>query len=250
MSEPVIRIASTTILVRQEPSLEVLMVKRNQKIDFFSGAMVFPGGKIEPGDLDQDWANVVHGWSETAPDERVPKIAAIRECFEECGVLLATDKPPVVDIEEARAALDVRDISFLEFVRRNEVGIDLALLTYFARWLTPPIVPKRFDTFFFLTEMPRGQDVIHDGKEAIESEWIAPARALELSERGERTILFPTRMNLRLLAQSQTLQEAFVAARKRPIRQVSPKTELRGEKRYLLLSAEDGYGEVAELLKQ
>jgi hypothetical protein len=109
-------------------------------------------------------------------------------------------------------------------------------------------VPKRFDTFFYLIEMPEGQEVANDGRETVENEWIEPAAALRLAEAGRRTIVFPTRMNLRLLAQSQSVRQAIEAAIIRKSRQVSPRVVQRGTQRYLMLSLEDGYGDVEELL--
>jgi 8-oxo-dGTP pyrophosphatase MutT (NUDIX family) len=246
-----VRVASTTMLVRQAPNLQVMMVKRNHQIDFFSGAMVFPGGKVEPGDLDPAWARLAAGWADVPEEERGPRIAALRETFEECGVITATsgERLPAFDVRSARAAMEAGKLSFLDLIGSNGIRIDLTRLGLFARWLTPPIVPKRFDTFFYLIEMPEGQEVAHDGRETVENEWIEPAAALRLAEAGRRTIVFPTRMNLRLLAQSATVHQAIEAARGRTSRQVSPRVEHRGARRYLMLSPEDGYGDVEVLLE-
>jgi len=94
--------------------------------------------------------------------------------------------------------------------------------------------------------MPEGQVVLHDGHETIENEWIAPAAALRLAETGQRTILFPTRMNLRLLSETPTLKEAVQRSGLRKPRQVSPSVEVRDGKRYIRLSRDDGYGDVEE----
>jgi 8-oxo-dGTP pyrophosphatase MutT (NUDIX family) len=245
-----IRVASTIMLVRQVPNLQVLMVKRNREIDSFSGAMVFPGGKVEPRDLDQVWEQWVIGWNDVPDDERGPRVAAVRETFEECGVLVATDRPVIagIDVTATRAEMEGGRLSFLDFVRTHDIKIDLTQLTRFARWLTPPIVPKRFDTFFYLIEMPGGQDAAHDGREAVENEWIEPEAALKLAECGHRTIVFPTRMNLRLLSRSGSIREAIEMAMVRKLRQVSPSIELRDGQRFLRLSPEDGYGDVNEPL--
>jgi 8-oxo-dGTP pyrophosphatase MutT (NUDIX family) len=245
-----IRIASTVMLVRQADELEVLMVKRNQQIDFFSGAMVFPGGKVEPGDLDPAWEAHIRGIDQVAEEERGPRIAASRETFEETGVLACAQACPSPAIaEDARARLEAGELSFLDFVRENGIVLDLTRLTLFARWLTPPVVPKRFDTFFYLIEMPAGQVVRHDGRETIENEWVTAREALRRGEAGERMILFPTRQNLRLLSQTSTIAEAVRAAGGRARRQVTPQIELRADgQRYLRLLPEDGYGEVFEKL--
>lgn len=245
-----IRIASTIMLVQQAPNLQVLMIKRNREIDSFSGAMVFPGGKVEPSDLDQAWEQRVIGWHDVPDDERGPRVAAVRETFEECGVLVATDRPVIssIDVTAMRREMDGGRLSFIDFVRTHDIKIDLTRLTRFARWLTPPIVPKRFDTFFYLIEMQRGQDVAHDGREAVGNEWIEPEAALRLAESGHRTIVFPTRMNLRLLSRSGSIREAIEMAMLRKSQQVSPSIELRDGQRFLRLSPEDGYGDVDEPL--
>lgn len=251
MTQPApIHVASTVMLIRESGRLEILMVKRNQKIDFFSGAMVFPGGKVEPDDVNPAWADFATGWQTVPEDERGPRIAALRETFEETGVLAAADLGGLGPdhLATARALMDAGKLTFLEFVRSRSVTVDLTRLTFFARWLTPPVVPKRFDTFFYLIEMPAGQDARHDGREAVENEWVTPGDALRLYEKGERTILFPTRMNLRLLAQAPRLSDAIRSAHDRAPRQVVPSIETREGRRYLRLHADDGYGEVEEPL--
>jgi 8-oxo-dGTP pyrophosphatase MutT (NUDIX family) len=104
-----IHIASTVMLVREADSLEILMVKRNQKIDFFSGAMVFPGGKLEREDTDPAWSDLAIGWADVPEDERGPRIAALRETFEETGVVAAADMGALTpaDLAAARAAMDL-----------------------------------------------------------------------------------------------------------------------------------------------
>lgn len=245
-----IRIASTVMLVRQAAEIEVLMVKRNQQIDFFSGAMVFPGGKVEPSDLDPVWANHTVGLDATIEEERAPRIAALRETFEETGVLACADcSLSSADADTARARMDAGSLTFLDFVRERGLRLDVARPVLFARWLTPPVVPKRFDTFFYLIDMPDDQAARHDGREAVENEWVSAREALRRGDAGERTILFPTRQNLRLLSQTSTIAEAVSASRGRSRRQVMPRIETRDDgQRFLRLSPEDGYGEVLEAL--
>jgi 8-oxo-dGTP pyrophosphatase MutT (NUDIX family) len=238
------------MLIRETHGLQILMVKRNHQIDFFSGAMVFPGGKVEPQDADPGWPAAAMGWNSTPEEERAPRIAALRETFEECGVLGAAGPVQIGrdEAQDARVAIEAGRLSFLDFVRSRGIKPDLMRLTLFARWLTPPIVPKRFDTFFYLIEMPEGQDVLDDGRETIENEWLAPSAALRLAETGQRRILFPTRMNLRLLSETSALKEAVQRSGLRKPRPVSPSVEVRDGKRYIRLYRDDGYGEVEELI--
>lgn len=242
--------AATTIIARETGELEVLMVKRHHQIDFVAGAMVFPGGKVHDGDRDPAWAEHALNWSETDTEERPLRIAAIRECFEECGVILGDPgrAEPGPEMTRARRAIDQREMDFLDYVREMGIALDLARLTLFARWLTPPVIPKRFDTFFYLAADPSGQDAISDGRETVDAEWVSPARALDLAARGEREIVFPTRMNLKLLAESSSFAEAAAAAGARAHHTVTPRIVTRGGDRFLQLNKRDGYGEVEERL--
>ncbi|WP_201744716.1 NUDIX hydrolase [Neoaquamicrobium microcysteis] len=244
-----IRLASTIMLVREQPVFEVLMVRRHHQIDFMSGAMVFPGGKVEEHDLDPRWAESAIGWNDVAEIERGPRIAAIREAFEESGMLPGCVAPPA-DREgsaHARAAMENGTLAFIDYVRQHEVTLDLRMLTLFSRWLTPPVVPKRFDTFFYVASAPAGEAVA-DGRETVDTEWLAPADALRLAAEGHRTIVFPTRMNLGLLATTRTLAGAVAAAKARSGRTIQPRVEQRGSDRYIMLDPEAGYGHVEELL--
>lgn len=244
-----IRPASTTMLLRQAPDLEVLMVRRNQMIDFVAGAMVFPGGRVDPGDADPAWRERVTGWDSVPEDERAPRIAAIREAFEESGVVIGAGFQPGPDLMPLRKAVEAGEIAFSEAMRSLGVTVDLTRLTLFSRWVTPPVAPKRFDTRFYLVAMPKGQVVSSDGRETVATEWIAPAEALRLAAAGERRIVFPTRMNLRILAESPTISAAEDAAGSRAKRPVIPRIETRNAQRFILLDPEDGYGRVEEELE-
>lgn len=245
-----IRTASTMMLVREAPGVEVLMVKRNYAIDHFSGAMLFPGGKVEASDADPAWAAQVQGWDEIPDSERAPRIGAIRETFEECGILPAVQGYRVgpENTQALRGAMDRGETSFLAYLQQHGLRPDLRALSLFARWRTPPVVPKRFDTYFYLVPAPAEQMAQADGRETILTEWIAADTALDMAARGERTIVFPTRMNLSLLARAGSIADAVAAASMRPARVVEPVVELHGDKRFLRLQVEDGYGPALEPL--
>jgi 8-oxo-dGTP pyrophosphatase MutT (NUDIX family) len=252
MSDPVpALLAATILLVRDKPAFEVLMVKRHHQIDFASGALVFPGGKIEPGDADPAWAQHCRGWGAHPAEERHLRIAALREAFEESAVLLARepDGAPWRATERAAASREriaKGELPFLDLVRELGVQLDLEAMAPFARWITPRMMPKRFDTWFFLATAPDDQLAVCDGYETVDAEWIAPREALRLAEAGARKIIFPTRMNLQLLAQSGGADEALAAAHARPVVVVEPWVEVRDGERYLLLPPDAGYGAVAE----
>lgn len=244
------RPAATILLLRDEPAFEVLMVKRHHQIDFASGALVFPGGKTDPDDGNPGWRDQAIGWERFDPVQREMRVAAIREVFEEAGILLANDRAgqPFSEVCDPalRAAVDQRETSFLEVVRDLKVQLRLDALTVFARWITPEIMPKRFDTFFYSVRAPANQVAACDGHEAVDAEWVAPAEALRLAERGERTIIFPTRMNLKLLAEARSAADAVTRAKERPLVTIMPELVERDGQRLLTIPADAGYGAVTE----
>lgn len=244
-----VRAAATTILARDRGGLEVLFVTRHHAVDFVANAAVFPGGKVEPGDHDPGWRSQVTGWAETLGDQRPLRIAAIRECFEECGLLLGDPGRLPADRAELRHAVDRGGLGFLDLARQTGMRPDLTALVPLSRWLTPPVVPKRFDTFFFVARAPEGESASMDGRETVEVEWLSPARALDLAGQGERRIVFPTRMNLQVLARCDTVEAALAQAAAHPDAQVTPEVVTRGGDRFLRLDERAGYGPVEERLE-
>jgi len=249
-----IKPAATILLLRDEPAFEVLMVKRHHQIDFASGALVFPGGKSHAGDHDEAWAEHVLGWADHDAEQRGLRIAAIREVFEEAGILLAKRRNGEPIGGEAcpmdvRQAVDAGATPFLDVVRGLDAQLDLAALTVFARWITPAVVAKRFDTWFYLVKAPDDQLAACDGRETVDAEWIPPAEALRLGEAGERTVIFPTRMNLKLLAEARSGSDAVGRAQGRRLVTVQPKVIQKDGGRFLALPPDAGYGVVEEPLE-
>ena len=217
------RPAATVLLVRDGPEgLQVFMVVRHHKIDFASGALVFPGGKVDAEDVALTGGDV----------EKAARFAAIRETYEECGVLLA----------RGAVALPADRRPFRERLEAEKLEPALDALTPFAHWITPPILPKRFDTRFYIVAAPADQTAMHDGSEAVDSVWIEPARAIREGAEGRRTLVLATRLNLELLGQSATAAEAIALAQKRRIVTVEPRP-LKTESGYrLTIPLEAGYG--------
>jgi 8-oxo-dGTP pyrophosphatase MutT (NUDIX family) len=248
----VLRPSSTLLMVRDGAAgLEVFMVKRNHAIDFASGALVFPGGKLADGDSDP----VLMG-RHARPGNFDPALTsfafgAIREAFEESGLLLARAKGdgallPAARVETLghwreplnRGEKTLRDMAETE-------GLDYALdtLVPFAHWITPDVMPKRFDTWFFLAPAPSDQIGVHDGSESVDSEWVGAQAALDDWEAKTRTIVFATRMQLVKLARSNTVAEALAATRRDTVVDVMPvldKTSF--AEPHLRIPAEAGYG--------
>jgi len=250
-----VRPAATVLLLRDEPEFQVLMVKRHHQIDFASGALVFPGGKTAASDHDPAWADHALGWAEIEADQRPFRIAAVREIYEEAGILIARDAagasfPGDERAHVARDAIAKDDAAFLPLIRELDVAIDLTALTVFARWITPAFTPKRFDTWFYVARADSEQLAICDGWETVDAEWIAPREALRLADAGERTVIFPTRMNLQLLAEAQSASDAIARAEARKLVTVLPVVERRETGRFLVIPSDAGYGEIAEPMER
>jgi 8-oxo-dGTP pyrophosphatase MutT (NUDIX family) len=243
--------AATILMLRDEPTFEVLMVKRHHQIDFAAGALVFPGGKTHAGDDDWRWEERCLGWGDSLPHKRALRIAAIREAYEEAGILLARHLggAPFRGDERATAARD--DVGkdrreFIDLIVELDLYLDLEALTVFARWITPNIMPRRFDTWFYVAKAPEEQLAVCDGSETVDAEWIEPSEALRLGELGQRTVIFPTRMNLQLLGEAKNAEDAMHRARARELVTVEPKVGERNGERVLILPPDAGYGEVFE----
>jgi 8-oxo-dGTP pyrophosphatase MutT (NUDIX family) len=246
--------AATILLLRDAPEFQVLMVKRHHQIDFASGAMVFPGGKTHAGDDDPAWTDHCVGWDAFDAEQRGLRIAAIREAYEEAGILLAegldgSDFAEVCD-PAMRSAVDHGEAAFIDVVRDLGVRLRLDALVVFARWITPTMMPKRFDTWFYAVRAPADQVAAADGREAVDAEWIAPSEVLRLADAGERTVIFPTRMNVQLLAEASSAEDCVARARARTLVPVLPKVEVRDGARFLVLPPDAGYGDVAEAMER
>ena len=234
MTAQVPRPSTTVLLVRDAPGgLEVLMVVRNDK-SHFASAMVFPGGVIDPEDRDEAWLDLVDGAEGLDPAERVRRVAGFRELYEETGVLLL-DAPERAPDEGGEGA------SFIEVVRRCGGRLDLSAMAPFAHWVTPESAPKRYDTYFRLCWRTTEMTAVSDGRETVSVEWLRPAEAIALGASKERNLLFPTKCQLELLAQSDSVEAAVAAARARMIIPVTPTLDRRPEGTFLSIPPESGY---------
>lgn len=250
MSEIAPAVPSATILMlRDGPrGLEVFMVVRHHEIDFASGALVFPGGKADPGDFDEGLLPRLDG-ADADPTLRGIQVAAIREAFEECGILLAraTGEDGLIsggrlaELERYRNALHAGELSMLEFAEREDIRLACNELTHFAHWITPENLPKRFDTHFYLAMAPADHLALHDGHESVDSVWITPAQAVADAESGNRTVIFPTLRNLAKLGFSDTAEHAVAAAATDTVVPVLPSIEQRDDGTYICIPPEAGY---------
>ncbi len=219
--------AATVLLLRESPKLEVLMVKRGATRNFAS-ALVFPGGKVSREDWDRGWSHRVSGADGLTPVERALRIAGWREVFEETGLLPFL--PPSIP----------RQDTFQALVRQAERALPLDKMVPFARWITPLSGKERFDTHFYLGTIEAGE-AICDGSETVAAEWMTPSDALMKEALGQHKIVFPTRCNLRRLAESQTIAEAYRAAAAVPPIAILPTKQERDGVTYNVIPQNAGY---------
>ena len=241
--------AATILLLRDgKPNLEVFMVVRHHQIDFASGALVFPGGKADPQDFAEALIPFLSGHSDDS-DQRAAQVSAIREAFEECGILLARELGSqeiisgerLATLQTFREPMNKGELSLLDFLQQQQLQLACDELTHFAHWITPPMMPKRFDTHFYLATAPADHIALHDGYESVDSVWIEPMEAVQEANSGKRTIIFPTLRNLEKLAEAKTVDEALRNANNSTIVPVLPWTEKRDDGNYLCIPLEAGY---------
>ncbi|HWA89577.1 MAG TPA: NUDIX domain-containing protein [Rhizomicrobium sp.] len=248
--------AATILLVRDAPEgLEVFMVKRHHQVDFVSGALVFPGGKVDKSDREaalSDHTDGGEGWSE---EMRALGACAIREAFEESGILLARDASGAfVDAERLaaldayRSPLDKHEIGLLDLARKENLRLAFDQLATFAHWITPEHMPKRFDTIFFVARSPVGHLGKHDGRESVDSVWIAPERAV--ADRKSWNVVFPTKLNLMKLAETKTVDDAVAKARAAAPLCVTPWVEQGPDGAILRIREDAGYAQTSVKLKE
>jgi 8-oxo-dGTP pyrophosphatase MutT (NUDIX family) len=222
------RDAATVMLLRPTTAgLEVYMLRRQASMAFAPGAYVYPGGSVDARDADEEvaWAGPDVGeWGRVfaAPPSlaRALVCAAVRETFEESGVLLAGESPDSVvadttsaEWEADRRALLDRSVSLAELLARRGLVLRSDLLRPWARWITPVVEPRRFDTRFFAAALPLGQRTRDVGGEAAEVAWVRPADALAANRRGEIRLFPPTAVSLSELAECGDLDTVLTGPR-------------------------------------
>lgn len=248
------RLAATVLLLRDGgEGMEVFMVVRHHQIDFASGALVFPGGRIDPDDHEIALNPALFPLlPDLSPAAAALRVGALRETFEECGILWARARGEtslvsairLQSIEEKwRAPMTAGEASFTDILNAEELVLAPDVLVPFAHWITPAHMTKRFDTFFFLGVAPADQVAVHDGGEAVDSVWLPPLKAIEQANAGTYKLVFPTQKNLEKLGRTTSTQAALAAARTAKIVPVMPVME-KSENgvRLMRLPAEADYG--------
>jgi 8-oxo-dGTP pyrophosphatase MutT (NUDIX family) len=227
-----VREAATVVLVRDAPDvasgLEVFLLRRSPDSTFVPGAHVFPGGRVDPGDASRAWHERVTGLDAAQADLRLGTpdatrfwVAAVRETFEEAGVLVARSRAsglPLDPVAAADAGLGADrmrllhgDTDLATVVDAHAAALDLGALVPFGRWITPPGAPKRYDTRFFVAMAPAGHAYEHDDGETVASEWVRPEDALARARDGAIELIYPTIRSLLVLCRYDDA-EAFLDA--------------------------------------
>lgn len=252
--------ASTIILVRHgEPvgsPWQCYMVRRHVRSEFAADVYVFPGGKVDAADAEPELLARVD--SEPHPREHgesrerwlALQVAAIRELFEEAGVLLARGAEGGLvrfqagdgqRFDACRRRLHEGDITFLEMLTEENLRLAADRLHPFSRWITPVDLPRRYDTRFFVAGMPHSQVPRHDSRETTDGVWIAPQDALERSGRGEFPLVFPTEAHLKRMAAYRSIEQMIAETSEADLQPVMPRIVQEGAETIFLLPGDEGY---------
>ena len=262
-----VRDAATVMLVRDRgdgPGIEVFMLRRNLNSDFVGGAYVFPGGGLDPSDRAADVEHLCGGWTDAAASAVLGVargglafwVAAVRECFEEAGVLLARDRTGEVvsfadpatatRFEAHRERLNAGATTLVAVCHEEELTLDVAAMHYFAHWITPLGAPRRYDTRFVIAAAPAEQVPLHDNREVIANLWITPEEALERNAAGEYELIMPTFKNLEALTRFASSAEVLDVARSMSgIPAMLPRIGRGPDGVRILLPGDHGYEEAA-----
>ncbi|WP_294251714.1 NUDIX domain-containing protein [uncultured Sphingomonas sp.] len=236
MTSPEAIPAATVVVMRDVAGgpPELLMVERSRAMAFAGGALVFPGGRIDPGD---------HLLTDSH-DDAAARVAAIRETIEEAGLALGMACESGA-LAKLRAALHAGE-PFAQLLTEAGLALDLDLLVPFARWLPYGLPHRVFDTRFYLARAPEGATPQVDGSENVRLCWITARDALHAADRGEAMVIYPTRRNLERLALFDGFDSAMAHARRFPIEPITPFVESRGGVDWLCIPEGLGYPVTAE----
>ena len=261
------RPAATLILVRDASAgMEVFMIRRTQSAVFMGGAHVFPGGGVDASDASAELAAHCEGLEDVEASRLLGVergglaywTAALRECFEEAGLLLAhdadgcyadlNDTRHTQAFEQWRESVRAGRATLADLCREHRLRLAAGRLVYYSHWITQPGRARRYDTRFFVAEAPAAQTASHDNSEAVDHVWIQPAAALERHRRGEMHLVFPTIKTLESIAHFDSAAALMQFARSpRKMPTMAPRTASSREGKKLLVPGDYAYAEAGKL---
>ena len=264
MSENLVTRLAATVLALRDTSqgFEVLMLRRNLNSDFVGGAYVFPGGGVDPTDSTPEAAHRTWGADDAAASQQLNLatgglafyVAALRELFEEAGLLVARglegdalalkDRALRARLVEYRRMVNAKELRFVDVLERESLFLDIGGVAYLAHWVTPLGAPRRFDTRFFVVMTPEGQTATHDAGETVADRWLRPREALDAHGRGELVMILPTIRTLESIADYASAREVMSYARNlSTVPRVEPRLVRRAGETQILLPGDPDYGD-------
>ena len=249
--------SATVLLLKDDGAcFKVFMVVRNSGFEFAGGALVFPGGRVDLSDSIMDSNVLAPGFNQLSQEEVSYRVCAIRETFEEAGILLASDRTTAEMLNSERClelvsnyreAVHSGDIKFKDMLIKEGLELVLESLVPYAHWITPARSSKRFDTWFYVVRTPDGQLGAHDEIESVDSMWITPKEAIHGGNSGYFKLIFATKMNLRRIENLNSVSESLKFAMTSKIVAVEPTVERKGNKIIFSIPKNAGYGIVREV---
>ena len=261
------RPAATLVLVRDTSAgMEVFMIRRSQAAEFVGGAHVFPGGGVDAADASAELAACCEGLDDVAASRLLGVergglaywAAALRECFEEAGLLLAHDErgeyadfsqPQQAEVfAQWRDSVRAGRATLADLCRAQHLRLAAERLAYYSHWITQPGRPRRYDTRFFVALAPAAQTPSHDNSETVDNLWIQPAAALERHRRGDLHLVFPTIKTLESIVRFPTADALMAFARSpRDMPPMAPRAASSRDGKKLLVPGDYAYAEVGRL---
>jgi 8-oxo-dGTP pyrophosphatase MutT (NUDIX family) len=254
------RPAATIMLVRDgSTGPEVLLIERSPRSEFMPNLYVFPGGRVDEADHEFGEEFAPPGSEDSRVEdldgraETAFRVAAIRELFEEVGILLAQGRnaaaltgDDLAALPLERAGLNAKTRGFADIIGARDLVLETALLEVHGHWITPEMMPQRYDTLFFTALAPPQQSAEVDGRESTKLVWIRPEDAVEQAIKGERRIIFPTRCNLETITGFTRARDILEASAMRPIVPILPTIERSEGAARLIIRSDADYRTTSE----